>query len=57
MDEAVTYEHVRLFILINCGAALDLTEKPIITRTEADIYLFDTHRPVNHANVENPRVT
>ena len=37
--------------MINCGAALDLTEKPIINRTQADIYLFDTHRPVNHANV------
>jgi cell division control protein 45 len=47
---------VKLFLMINCGGIIDLTQTAIIARTEAEIFLFDIHKPIHHMNVQSPRV-
>lgn len=53
IEESRAYEQVRLFLFINCGGIVDLTQSDILHRHDADIFLFDINKPINHKNLES----
>ncbi len=56
VEEARVYEKVRMFMFINCGGIMDLTETWIVQQKQAQIFLFDVNKPINHKNLESPDV-
>ncbi len=53
-DALKSKENVRSLIFLNCGAQLDLTEKWFcMPDSKIKCYLFDSHRPVHHNNVNS----
>jgi len=53
-DALKTKENVKSLVFLNCGAQLDLTEKWFSSPdSKIKCYLFDSHRPVHHNNVNS----
>jgi hypothetical protein len=40
-----------MFMFINCGGIMDLTETWIVQQKQAQIFLFDVNKPINHKNL------
>ena len=45
-----------MFMFINCGGLIDLTLYWIVQQKQAQIFLFDIHKPIHHKNLESPDV-
>lgn len=56
VEESRAYDRVKLFLFINCGGIVDLTEYWIVQQKQAQVFLFDVNKPVNHRNLESPDV-
>lgn len=56
IEEARLYDQVRVFMFINCGGTIDLTDTWIVQQKMAQIFLFDVNKPIHHKNVENQDV-
>lgn len=54
LNEAQDLESVNLYLFINCGGTVDLTEYEFISRVK--VILFDVHKPIHHKNIECPSV-
>ena len=45
-------DKIKTLVFINCGAQLDLTTKWFASsESKVKCYLFDSHRPVHHNNI------
>ena len=56
IEEARVYDKVKMFLFINCGGIIDLTEYWIVQQKQAHIFLFDVNKPINHKNLESQEV-
>lgn len=56
IDESKAYDKVKMFMFINCGGLIDLTEFWIVHQKPAQIFLFDIHKPIHHKNLESEDV-
>ena len=57
IEESRVYEQVKLFLFVNCGGIIDLTQSDIMQRNDAQIFLFDINKPINHKNLESEYVS
>lgn len=51
IEESKSCDRVKLFLFINCGGIVDLTESDLLERDGAEIFLFDVNKPINHRNI------
>lgn len=51
IEESKACDRVKLFLFINCGGIVDLTESDLLERDGAEIFLFDVNKPINHRNI------
>lgn len=51
MEESKVYDKVRLFMFVNCGGILDLTQSDLLQRNDPTILLFDVNKPIHHKNL------
>ncbi len=51
IEEAKVYDQVKMFMFINCGGIIDLTEYWIVQQKQAQIFLFDVNKPIHHKNL------
>jgi hypothetical protein len=56
IEESRVYDKVKMFMFINCGGLIDLTEYWFVQEKQAQVFLFDMHEPIYHANVASPDV-
>ena len=43
-------------MFINCGGLIDLTLSWFVQQKQAQVFLFDVHKPIHHKNLESPEV-
>ena len=48
---------LRSLVFINCGGSINLTTQKFYTRQESNVtaYLFDSHRPFHHCNINDEK--
>jgi hypothetical protein len=56
IEESKVYDQVRLFIFVNCGGILDLSQSDLLQRNQPTLMLFDSNKPIHHKNLESPYI-
>jgi hypothetical protein len=56
IEESKVYDQVKLFLFVNCGGILDLTQTDLLQRNQPTLLLFDVNKPIHHKNIESPHI-
>ena len=54
IDDCRIFEKIKLFFFLNCGGLIDLSAKWF--SKQCQVFLFDVHKPIHHANIESQNV-